>query len=520
MMGIWLKDTVSKIASYIEGMEHPLVKLILLGLIIRFVLTPILTFNIDMGYWTHVIGVFENGFGLYGTAGYYYTPIWGYILGAVMFIGDTIGMADMGTFLDPLASMINDEFKVSDFVTSIPFNISVKLPLILTDLATGILIYKLVYRWTESNVKSSLAFFLWFLSPLVITESSVHGTFDNFSVMFTLLTILFCLDRKYTIAGAAFAIAIFTKFFPIFFIFFLIALVLKQEGADRNGAKNLGKAVIGAVIASVVIYLPNIARGEFWDSLYFLAYRMGISRETLSGIGTTSTIVILAVATVMVIGILWIISKYGNRIIYALKGKKRTVAKVLAITAGLLIIAYAFKLVVALITGDTSSFESVGMAIVTMITIFSVFLELYLAYRLLIIDDPTDEQIITIMMLSALAILLWPTAPSYVLILFPFVMIYACCVDGRYIGPTIAVSVFVALGEITAYVVSLTSFSLYTGLIDISVMIGGFEFLLNPSFLIVPGSWILDAPVVVMSYLSVLYVSYKWYKGYLRGDPQ
>ena len=29
-----------------------------------------------------------------------------------------------------------------------------------------------------------------------------------------------------------------------------------------------------------------------------------------------------------------------------------------------------------------------------------------------------------------------------------------------------------------------------------------------------------DAPVVVLSYLSVIYVSYKWYKAYFRGDRQ
>ena len=485
-MGPALNVTVSKVTSYIDGMKHPLITLLVVGLIIRFVLAPLLTFNIDMGYWTHVIGVFENGFGLYGTAGYYYTPIWGYILGGVMFFNDMINMADMGTFLDPLASMINDEFKVSDFVTSLSFNVSVKIPLIITDIVTGVLIYKLVERWTGSQTKSALAFLLWFLSPLVITESAVHGTFDNFSVMFTLLAIMFCLDRKYIIAGAAFSVAVFTKFFPIFFIF----------------------------------YLPNIIRGEFWESLYFLAYRMGISRETLASIGTVKTIVILSAAVVVIAAVLWIISKYGNDIVNSLKDKKKTVAKVLAIAAALLIIAYAFKLVISLITGDMSSFESIGMALVTMVTIFSVFLELYLAYRLLIIDEPTDKQIITIMMLSALAILLWPTAPSYVLILFPFVIIYACCVDVKYVKPAFAISVFVALGEITAYVVSMSSLSVYTGWIDVSVIIGGFEFLLNPSALIVPGSWILDAPVVVLSYLSVIYVSYKWYKAYFRGDRQ
>ncbi len=519
-MGPALNITVSKVTSYIDGMKHPLITLLVVGLIIRFVLAPLLTFNIDMGYWTHVIGVFENGFGLYGTAGYYYTPIWGYILGGVMFFNDMINMADMGTFLDPLASMINDEFKVSDFVTSLSFNVSVKIPLIITDIVTGVLIYKLVERWTGSQTKSALAFLLWFLSPLVITESAVHGTFDNFSVMFTLLAIMFCLDRKYIIAGAAFSVAVFTKFFPIFFIFFLVALVLKQEGIDKKGAKNLLKAIVGFVAASVVIYLPNIIRGEFWESLYFLAYRMGISRETLASIGTVKTIVILSAAVVVIAAVLWIISKYGNDIVNSLKDKKKTVAKVLAIAAALLIIAYAFKLVISLIIGDMSSFESIGMALVTMVTIFSVFLELYLAYRLLIIDEPTDNQIITIMMLSALAILLWPTAPSYVLILFPFVIIYACCVDVKYVKPAFAISVFVALGEITAYVVSMSSLSVYTGWIDVSVIIGGFEFLLNPSALIVPGSWILDAPVVVLSYLSVIYVSYKWYKAYFRGDRQ
>ena len=513
-MGI--KDAVTRMASRIEAMEHPLIVMTVVGLLIRLILAPLLTFNIDMGYWTHVIGVFDNGFGLYGTAGYYYTPIWGYMLGFVTFVNDCIGVSDVGMFLDQLASMVNEEFRVSDFVTTIPFNVSVKIPLILTDLAAGAVIYRLVFRWTDSKAKSALAFFLWFLSPLVITESSIHGTFDNVSVLFTLMSIMFCLDRRYLLAGAAFGVAIFTKFFPVFFIFFLIALVLKQEGIDRNGAKKLGMAVIGAITASVAIYLPNIARGDFWESLYFLAYRMGITRETLAGIGLMKTVIILSALTVIVVAVLWVISRYGQRIVESLKDKKVTVAKTLAVIAGLMMAAYAFKLAISVITGNTSSFESVGMAIVTIITIFSVFLELYLAYRLLIIDVPTDKQVITILMLSALAIILWPSAPSYILIMFPFVLIYACSVDGDYLLPTVLVSVFVALKEITAFVVSLTSISVFTDLIDVSVMIGGFEFLVYP-VLIVPGSWLLDGPAVVLSYLSVMYVSYKWYSHYLRG---
>lgn len=505
-----------KARAYTERVEHPLALLVIIGIAIRLVVSPLFTFNIDMGYWTHVVGVFENGFGLYGTAGYYYTPIWGYTLGAVTFVDGLLGIADRGMFFDPLAPMVNEMFKVSDFVTSIAFNFSVKIPLILADIAVTVLLYKLVLRFTQDNVKAILTAGLWVLSPLVIAESSFHGTFDNMSVMFILLSLMFCFDRKYFIGGAAFGLAVFTKFFPIFFIFFLIALVLKQEGIDKNGAKKLGMAIAGAIVATVVIYIPNIARGDFWSSLYFLAYRMGISRETLAGIGTTQSIIIIGALAVVIIAFLFIISKFGERIVSSLKDKKKEVAKVLGIVAAAVIILYAIKLLLSVIRNDTSGIESAGMSVVTMITIFSVFLEIYLAYRLLIIDKPTDKQILTILMLSALAIILWPCAPSYSLIVLPFVIIYACTVDERYIIPSILLSVFMAFKEITAFTTMLTSLSLYTGLIDPAIIVGIFEFLVYPVIMGIPGSWFLDAPAAVLSYLSLIGISIIWYYEYYR----
>ena len=50
-------------------------KVLIIGLAIRFVLMPLLTYPFDVEHWAIIIQNIESGNGLFGLTGYFYTQI-------------------------------------------------------------------------------------------------------------------------------------------------------------------------------------------------------------------------------------------------------------------------------------------------------------------------------------------------------------------------------------------------------------------------------------------------------------
>ena len=508
-----MNETASRFENWVMGLKKPLMVLLAIGLAIRFVLAPTLTFNVDMGYWTEAVGVFRNGFGLYGTAGYYYTPIWGYMMGVVSSVSQIIGLTDYGVYVPGLEHVVNETFKVSAFVTTIGFNTLVKIPLIIIDVAVAVLLYRFVMKHTGDEKKAVLAFALWMFSPLVIVQSSIHGMFDNTSAMLILLTVMFLFDRKYLIAGFAFGLAAFTKYFPLFFIFFLVAYVLKREGVDANGAKKLLISIAGTFAAILLLYFPNITRGDFWQSFYFLAYRVGISRETLASIGMTETVVILGGLAAVILLFVFLIARFGPRFMKRMcsgdvKRRKRKVAM------GLFVIALALIIPLAIIWifEYYNDVEALGMRGVVLITIFAICLEIYLAFRMLMEKELDQRKTLTYLFLTALSVIMWSCAPSYYVVILPFIILYCTMVDRRYILPYFFICFALTLQELPTFLTSPTSLIMaLCGNID--VMIPVYDFLALPVAFGQPGYMLLSF-VTIIGYGSILYISLKWYHEY------
>ena len=505
----------------IADLKKPLLILALIGIAIRLILAPTLTFNIDMGYWAEVVEVFRNGFGLYGTAGYYYTPIWGYCLGFVSFMMQLLGMTDYGMYVPEMAHLVNEDFKISSFVTSVVFNTMVKIPLILVDFATAYLLYRFVKKYTNDEKKSLLAFSLWMFSPLIITQSSVHGMFDNISALLMLITIMFLFERKYFIAGFAYSLALLTKFFPLFFIFFLVAVVLKKEGMGTDGIKKLLTAIIGVIVGAAVVYIPNIIRGDIWLSIFFITSRIGLTKKTLESIGPIETVLILSAFAIFITTFLLVVYYFGPKIVKKLEMQdenernRRIAKKLLAIS--LILIALTGLYILYDTLKHPNGLESLGLKCVILFYIFSIFLEIYLAYRIIMEKELDDKKMMTFLFLTALSVILWPSAPSYILVVLPFVIIYCTMVDGRYVKPFIILSTMVTIQEITAFMTSPTSLLLLlNGNVD--VMIPIYEFLAFPVIGNLTGSVLLGF-VAITGWLSIIYLSYKWYSEYYhRGE--
>ncbi len=115
-------------------------------------------------------------------------------------------------------------------VTDPVFNSLVKIPLIIADLLSTFLIYRITYHYTGDKSLSHRSSLLYFLNPIVIWISAAWGQYDSLAVLFTLLSFYFLLvDKKTIVSSLCIYIAFLTKIYPIIFLIPITALILKFE---------------------------------------------------------------------------------------------------------------------------------------------------------------------------------------------------------------------------------------------------------------------------------------------------
>ena len=299
----------------IATFKRPVVIILIVGILIRLLLSPIMTTGYDVYHWALTISNFQSDNGLYGLSGYYYTPVWGYILGVTSFMQDLL--ANIPIFGDRFLEVIPLEeggfTKATATITTVGFNVSLKIILFIADILVGYLIYGAVKDHTGDEKKATMSFALWFLCPIVIVVSSVCGMFDAFSVLFLLMATLLAYHSKYLLAGSMFALSILTKFFPLFFLMFFVAYILMKHRDDGMAKKNLLLASIGAAIATVVVYIPQILHGTVSDSFFFLLGRTGNGMGTGFGsIETYGTVIAYITIFAIVTFVAWKYYKKGD----------------------------------------------------------------------------------------------------------------------------------------------------------------------------------------------------------------
>ncbi len=254
-----------------------IVILLLIGLLIRVVISPFITYDYDVYAWALILSNVNSGNGLYELTGLYYTPVWGYCLSFFDGIINAFSSIDVFGFRFTDLLPIEDNWYCGHIatLTTVGFGIAMKIPLIATDLLVGYLLYYLLkdYLGNEERALKGAAF--WLFCPIVFYMSTVGTQFDCVSALFLLLTIILLRRNMNLLGGLIFALAGLLKFFPLFTITILIAYLVAQgrPGTTKQKAENLGKFAIGAILMTVVILLPDIINGDLSKSVSFITSR-------------------------------------------------------------------------------------------------------------------------------------------------------------------------------------------------------------------------------------------------------
>ncbi|MCL2032305.1 MAG: glycosyltransferase family 39 protein [Methanomassiliicoccaceae archaeon] len=406
-------------SSVLAILKRPVVIVLIVGLLIRFALAPLLTYTYDIAHWAMVMEHMQAGFGLYEVPGYYYSPVWGYMLGSFSLISSFL------VDVHPMVSFFETLLPVEDLwwyyftpeVTTIGFNVFMKTPFILCDVVVGALVYYLIKEKTNDEKKATYGFALWFLCPIVIYMSSIQAMFDTFAVLFLFLSAILVYKGKYFTGGAMLSIAVFAKFFPFYVVFAMIAyIILKNRGDKEATRKNMLLGAGGLIIMTVILHIPMIMEGSLTDSLFFM-----LSRAETAGVS-------------------------GNGI--------KEITASLGYLGLLLLQPLIFAFIIYLAYRLTKSSQ-----------------------------EDADKNFFYCLMITTAAVFIWIPAPQYLMIIIPFLVYYVAVHDKRYFWPWLIMTAGATIFAFVMNNFSLfTSLAAYTNLLDLEWVLGIMQWIQQPIF--------------------------------------
>jgi len=155
-----------------------------------------------------------------------------------------------------------------------------RLPTFLSDIAIGVLIFKLVRQITGSEQRSKVAFLLWYVNPFNIFWIEVFGGMDVIPTLVLVMAVVLGMKQKWFNSGLSVAVATVLRLFPILtFPFFMLAVKGRKA---RAYVPLLSGFLLPLLVGSIVLYITgsatfvsvfNTPLAEYWV-LDFLGFKL------------------------------------------------------------------------------------------------------------------------------------------------------------------------------------------------------------------------------------------------------
>lgn len=246
---------------------------VVVGLALRLALAPFTSVSTDVGVWATAVRDGIEKVPLYSRPGFSYPPVWGYMLHAGGFIAHLVGLSPQAVATSPAAWSVLAlrDGQLSPLITTPLATFAIKLPLICSDVVVAWLLWQLVLWLGMDARKARVAVALWFVNPLVIFATAVHGAFDTLVALVLVAALLARLRQRFFLCGLLLAVGVLTKITPAFVVPLLLASCVwtmeREEGFDRTRA--LVRMAAGGLAATVAIIAPLLiagtAHGAFSD---------------------------------------------------------------------------------------------------------------------------------------------------------------------------------------------------------------------------------------------------------------
>ena len=200
-----------------------------LRVIFACALAPLTSWTYDVYvFYTAATGVLY-GDGLYGTNVYGYPPLWAFVFiplfHAVSLFSGPMSFARLDLQLSDISASTG---MVNAYVTSPVFNIVLKLPLLLADIAIALYIRQVV-REIKGPKAGTYTLLLWTLNPATFVTSFVQGQFDLLVGISFVLSVIALYRGDYFFSGIWIAMGTLLKVVPAMLIPLYLLLIIARE---------------------------------------------------------------------------------------------------------------------------------------------------------------------------------------------------------------------------------------------------------------------------------------------------
>ncbi len=228
-----------------------LILILLAGLVVRLLVSPYYTHGNDMGLWKY----WANDISMQGFHNYFektwtdYLPFYFYIL----FILGKISL-----------------------VFNINNDLLFKMPGILADLGTSLVIYLLLKKY---QIKNSLLYTsLFIFNPAIFANSSMWGQVDGLGVFLIILALYFFMNKKVILMGVSLSAALLFK--PLY----LIALPIFLLGLFKINRNKIPTFIFSLTIFTFLIAAPFAGNILFTPHLIFDRYFASINQYNYASV--------------------------------------------------------------------------------------------------------------------------------------------------------------------------------------------------------------------------------------------
>jgi len=139
------------------------------------------------------------------------------------------------------------------------FLLLVKLPSLITDLASGYLLL-CATRKTKLNFSVSLLLILYLFNPAILINSAAWGQIDSFFTFLVVLSLWFIEEKRFPLASAIMVYALLVKPQALFFFPILLFALLE----NKNWKTFLQSVVAGLAVFLVVVLPFSWGKGMYW----------------------------------------------------------------------------------------------------------------------------------------------------------------------------------------------------------------------------------------------------------------
>jgi len=216
------------------------VLLLLLGaLVARLIVAPFFGHPWDMSIWTTVgrqtieqhINVYEANDVDYPWGYYTYPPVW-------------LGWCATAYVL------------TMSFQSLEAYVAAIKLPVVLADIAIGVLIWKIMVDRQRDDKKALLAMSLWLFNPVTFCISAFWGMFDSLAIFFALLGLYCFWNRRYSWAGFFLGVGAAVKIFPGFLLMATIPLLVNR--VQLKSSRILSRHILPFISFPLLVSIPYL----------------------------------------------------------------------------------------------------------------------------------------------------------------------------------------------------------------------------------------------------------------------